>query len=191
MILDGGSVDNIGIYAMKMIISQDLFDQAHGYSQPYRGTMDTIEYAFTVEILPCVISSFSSNTIPDVELATNDPSFTTNKMLFTQSPICNYAETLSMTTLPAFITYNEATKDFTIEGLDTNAVGIYTIEVQSEIRVPDNSEKSSYTTEKATSSFKITIKPCTFNSNNQVEFVGDMRYAIGGPTLISTAYLFE
>jgi len=52
---------------------------------------------------------------------------------------------ITVTGLPAFVTHNSATKDFSILANDDSNVGLYTIEVTGKISVPNDATKSSYT----------------------------------------------
>ena len=55
--LTSNSVDDIGIYNVKMNIGQDTSNNSHGFSQPYRGFVETASYDFVVTVNPCVVSS--------------------------------------------------------------------------------------------------------------------------------------
>ena len=53
----------------------------------------------------------------------------------------------SVTNLPAFVTHNEGTSDFTIaKNSDSDLIGEYTVTVHSEIRVPNDYTQTSFTT---------------------------------------------
>ena len=43
-----------------------------------------------------------------------DPTLQAGFYTFDEDPVCNYPETVTLTNLPAFVTHNELTSDFTI-----------------------------------------------------------------------------
>ena len=48
--------------------------------------------------------------------------------------------------LPAFVTHNDASSDFTVlKSSDDSLVGEYTVTVRSEVQVPDDYTKSTFT----------------------------------------------
>ena len=58
-------------------------------------------------------------------------------------------------------------------------IGKYTVTVQNEIQVPDNAEKTSYTTMTATSTFDITVQPCIVDQYVSSIEAGQIQYVIG------------
>ena len=68
-----------------------------------------------------------------------DATMTGNLYGFEQDMACGYTETITVTGLPAFVTHNEAAKDFTIpQTSDLSLIGVYTVTIRSEISVPDD-----------------------------------------------------
>ena len=67
--------------------------------------------------------------------------------MFDEDPVCNYPETVTLTNLPSFVVHNEPSSDFTIEkNTDLGIIGGYTATIYSEIKVPDDHTKLTFTT---------------------------------------------
>lgn len=74
MTLTSTSVDDIGVYNLKMLIGQDISNSAHGFDRPYRGVVETVSYDFTVTVNPCLITSYNlEEFISDYEMTLGDP----------------------------------------------------------------------------------------------------------------------
>lgn len=57
--------------------------------------------------------------------------------LFTQNPDCGYAETVTLTNLPAYVTHDGTVKDFSVpENYDLSLIGQQTVVIRGEIQVP-------------------------------------------------------
>ena len=75
------------------------------------------------------------------------PSLTDGVYEFKEDPVCNYPQSVTLTSLPSFVQHNEQSSDFTIpKNTDLNIIGGYTVKIRSEISKPDDHTKSSYTT---------------------------------------------
>ena len=69
------------------------------------------------------------------------------KYIFTEDPVCQYPETVTLTNLPSFVEHNESTSDFTISrNADLSLIGSYLVTIRSEIQVPDDATSSSFST---------------------------------------------
>ena len=58
---------------------------------------------------------------------------------------CGYAETLTVTDLPAFVTHNSSAKSFTVQTSDPLDKGSYIVSLGSRIKVPTDYSRSSFT----------------------------------------------
>lgn len=73
------------------------------------------EEVVTVIIDPCFVATyFDSITITEITYNIGDPTLTDGPYEFSESPVCNYPEVVTVTGLPPFATHNEGTADFTI-----------------------------------------------------------------------------
>ena len=135
-----------------------------------------------------------------------DSAFTTQPFQFMQSPMCNYIETVTISGLPSFVTYNDATKDFTITADSADYIGVYNVEIISKISLPDDASKLLFSTMTAMTTFQITVQPlnsaiaqfarvltdsCQVDSLIQTGFVKEMTYVLGTPGFFSDSYDFE
>ena len=67
MRLASTSVNDIGIYNVKMNIVQDSNDSKQGFNNPFRGTIASASYSFVVTVNPCLMGSISiSSAVLDV-----------------------------------------------------------------------------------------------------------------------------
>ena len=56
------------------------------------------------------------------------------KYIFTEDPVCQYPETVTLTNLPSFVEHNESTSDFSIpHNADLSLIGSYVVTIKSEI----------------------------------------------------------
>ena len=78
-----------------------------------------------------------------------------------EDPVCNYPETVTVTNLPAFAVHNEPTSDFTIaQNNDLGLIGEYVVTLRSEISVPDDHTKTSFTPWVVEYNFLIQVEEC-------------------------------
>jgi len=72
-----------------------------------------------------------------------DPTLYSPKYNFTQTPLCNYPETVTVTDLPAFAFHNVNSSKFEIPQTENLTLdGIYTVTLRSEIQVPTDYTKT-------------------------------------------------
>lgn len=122
-----------------------------------------VEYDFHIQIEECIISAYdASKVIPDLTYIIGDPDFTSTSYLFDETPVCNYPETVTVTNLPGFALHNEQSKDFSISKNEQHDLdGTYTVTLRSEIQVPDDYTKTTFTTWHQEYTFDIImIDPC-------------------------------
>ena len=93
---------------------------------------------FVVTVNPCQISSFTgSASIDNQDYLLGSETETTFALNFIQVNACGYPEELTFIDLPDFMTFNEATRDFSIFTDDLNdAAAQYSVTVRNEIEVP-------------------------------------------------------
>ena len=86
----------------------------------------------------CLVTTYTETTkITEIFYNIGSPTKTDGIYAFDESPVCNYAETVTLTNLPAFVTHNEASSDFTIpQTLDLSLIGEYFVTINSKICVP-------------------------------------------------------
>ena len=92
------------------------------------GTEFFVEYDFDVVIEPCVVDTYLDTlTAATIVYELGTPSLmNVSPFLFEQFPPCGYAETVSTTSLPGFVTHNMVEYDFTVpESYDLSLIGIY------------------------------------------------------------------
>ena len=82
--------------------------------------------------------------------------------------------------LPEFVTHNVGTSDFTIDqNSDLSLIGSYTVTIRSEIYIPDDYTKTSYTTMFVEYDFIIFIEPCLVNTYTDTTTITSIVYNIG------------
>lgn len=94
-----------------------------------------MDYDFTVYIEPCVVTDYvASLQVIEIRYALNTPTLTDGSYVFDEQPFCGYAETVTFMNLPALVTHNLATSDFTIQKTnDPSIVGFYIVNIKSSI----------------------------------------------------------
>jgi len=89
-----------------------------------------------------------------------------------------------VTNLPSFATHNLATADFTIpQTFDLALIGEYKVRIRSEISIPDDYTKTTFTKKFAEYDFLIRIEPCMVSTYAAKTKVTTITYNIGAPTL--------
>lgn len=107
-----------------------------------------------------------------------------------EDPPCFYPETVTLTNLPAFVTHNEATSDFTIpQNNDLSLIGEYTVTIRSEISIPDDYTMTTYTTLFVEYDFVILVEPCVVNTYTETTKIFAIIYNIGAITLTDGLYV--
>ena len=78
---------------------------------------------------------------------------------FDEEPVCNYLETVTLKDLPIFVTHNApVSDDFTVlQTNDLNIIGSYIVTIKSEISVPDDYTKTSFTILSSEHAFTVFI----------------------------------
>ena len=119
------------------------------------------------------------------------PTLTSPKYSFDESPICMYAETVTVTNLPSFVIHNLATADFTIpQTFDLALIGEYKLRIRSEISIPNDSTSTTFTKKFAEYDFLVRMEPCVVDSYSSTKTVSVIDYNIGAPALTSGSYSF-
>jgi hypothetical protein len=89
-------------------------------------------------MMPCIVTSYV-NTLQVTEIiyVLGTPELTDGNYIFDELPFCGYLETVTLTNLPAFVTHNAGTSDFTVPlNGDLSLIGEYTVNIDSSICVP-------------------------------------------------------
>lgn len=74
-----------------------------------------VQYDFKIYIEPCLVNSYVSTLdAGPITYSIGDPTLIDGSYIFTEDPICNYPETVTLTDLPAWASHNTGTSDFTI-----------------------------------------------------------------------------
>ena len=75
-----------------------------------------VEYEFKVVIQPCIVNPYSdTKRVGDITYNIGAAALVNiGNYIFDEDPVCNYPETVILTDLPAFITHNEDSSDFTL-----------------------------------------------------------------------------
>ena len=118
---------------------------------------------------------------------------TSEKYVFDDEPICGYWETVTVSNLPDFATHNRWTSDFTIpKNSDLNILGEYTVNLRSEICVPDDYTQATCTLFEAEYDFIIVVESCVVSDYYATQKVPEIIYNIGAPSLINIGqYIFD
>ena len=98
------------------------------------------EYQFSIFVAGCLVTNYYASTkVTRIDYNIGSPSLTDGFYEFEEDPACNYPEKVTVTNLPAFVTHNEASSDFTIPYTgDLSLLGEYVVTIRSEICVPDD-----------------------------------------------------
>ena len=96
--------------------------------------------------------------------------------VFDEEPVCNYPETVTLVDLPVFVTHNAPVSDnFTVLQLkDLALIGSYIVTIKSEISVPDDYTKTTYTIQSTEHAFTVFIEPClvlTYEATTKVNAI--------------------
>ena len=154
-----------------------------------------VEYDFTIFIEPCLINTYVATLeVADINYNIGAPDLTNvGPYVFDEEPVCNYPETVTLTNLPIFVTHNApATDDFTIPTTsDLSLLGSYTVTIRSEIQVPDDYTKSTFTSMFAEHDFIVFIDPCIVDSYDATTVVTKIIYNVNQATLTTGFYQFD
>ena len=104
------------------------------------------QFTFTVYMEPCLVSTYQPTAqVEEIIYNIGQPELTSGFYSFAEDPICNYEQTTTVSSVPAFITHNEATSDFTIaQTNDLALMGGYTLSINSAIQVPTDHTKTDF-----------------------------------------------
>ena len=97
-----------------------------------------VQYDFKIYVEPCIVNTYVSTLdAGPITYRIGDPDITDGPYIFTEDPVCNYPETVTLTDLPLWAQHNENTSDFTIPQTgDLSLIGEHVVTISSEIRVP-------------------------------------------------------
>ena len=127
-----------------------------------------VEYTFTVFVEPCLVSTYLATLeVADITYNIGAPALlNVAPYVFDEDPLCNYPETVTLTGLPTFVTHNApTTDDFSVPSTpDLSLLGSYPVTIRSEIQVPDDHTKATFTTMFAEHEFIVYIEPCLVNT---------------------------
>ena len=107
--------------------------------------------------------------------------------------MCNYPETVTLTSLPTFVTHNKASSDFLIpKNNDLSLLGKYVVKIRSEICVPEDYTKATCSLMFVEYQFTVEVLKCIVNTYTATQKVGDLRYNVGAASLLNVgAYKFD
>ena len=127
-----------------------------------------VEYYFTIFVEPCLVTTYTATTkVADISYNIGAAELlNVSPYVFDEEPVCNYLETVTLSNLPPFVTHNApATDDFSVPyTADLDLIGAYTVTIRSEIQVPDDHTKTSFTTMSAEHEFIVLMEPCLITS---------------------------
>ena len=139
-------LDLIGEYTVTIRSEIEVPDDATS------GTTTTkfVEYEFTVLIQPCIVNTYTATLeVANISYNIGAPDLlNVGPYVFDEDPVCNYPEIVTLTDLPVFVTHNApASDDFTVlQNSDLSLIGSYVVTIRSEISVPDDHTKTTFTT---------------------------------------------
>ena len=156
-------------------------------------TIMTAEEEITVTVNPCQVSTYTdTQKIVSITYNIGAPDLTDGSYEFTESPICEYPETITVTNLPPWAIHNDFSKDFTIPSTsDLSLIGSYSVTLRGEIEVPDDATLTTYSPMFVEYDFTIFIEPCIVNTYSDTLKVTLIEYFIGDPTLVDGNYMFK
>ena len=152
-----------------------------------------VQYDFIIQVEECIVSTYTlDKEITSISYNIGAEDMTSVKYSFVETPACQYHETVTLTNLPAFVTHNEFTSDFTIpKNSDLSIIGSYTVGLRSEIQIPNDFTMTSFTTLFVEYDFTIYTEPCLVNKYVDTTTVTKIRYNIGDPELKDGLYVFD
>lgn len=92
-----------------------------------------VEYDFPIRVQPCLVNTYGRNLeASSISHAIRAPQKVFGAYSFSQTPICNYLEVVTVANLPTFVSHNPATSNFKINYLeDLNLIGEYVVSIKS------------------------------------------------------------
>jgi len=107
------------------------------------------EYDFLVNVEPCLIDTYTATQkVGDIIYNVGAAGLVNvGAYKFDESPVCNYPETVILTSLPVFVTHKLPTSNFDLpKTIDLSLIGSYVVTIRSEIQVPNDYTGTSFTT---------------------------------------------
>ena len=154
-----------------------------------------VEYDFIIYVEPCLVNTYTATTeaaniFYDIGGADR---INVSPYVFDEDPVCNYSETVTVSNLPTFVTHNAPfSDDFTLpKNTDLFLLGAYTVTVRSEIQVPDDYTKTTFTTMFDEHDFVIYMEPCIVDVYEAAKKVTKIVYNINQPDLTAGHYIFD
>ena len=110
--------------------------------------------------------------------------------VFDENPVCNYPETVTFTDLPTFVTHNAPTSDdFTVPvNNDLSLLGSYTVTIRSEIEVPDDYTKTTFTKWFEEYDFIVYMQPCVVGKYEATQMITKIVYNVNALDVTSNKY---
>jgi len=104
------------------------------------------EETVTVRINPCQVSTYTATKqVVSITYRIGDPDLIDGAYAFSESPICGYPETVTVTNLPSWAIHLSADKKFKIPSTrDLALIGSYTVTMRGEISMPNDASKVTY-----------------------------------------------
>ena len=151
-------------------------------------------FEFTVYMTPCRITDYVETLkVVEIRYALGERALQDGPYTFDEKPFCGYPETVTLTNLPGFVTHNGASSDFTVpQNGDLSLIGEYTVNIRSEVQVPDDHTQSTFTSFEVNYDFLVVIDPCVIDAYVASIFAADISYDLGATALINVSpYAFE
>ena len=95
-----------------------------------------VEYSFKIIFETCIVNTYTATQkVGDLRYNVGAASLlNVGAYKFDESPVCNYPETVTLTSLPVFVTHNMSTSNFDIpKTIDLSLIGSYVVTIRSEI----------------------------------------------------------
>ena len=185
------NLDLIGEYTVTIRSEIDVPDD------PTSGSTSTMfaEYSFTIFIEPCIVNTYTATLeVADISYNIGAPELANvGPYVFDEDPVCNYPETVTLTNLPVFVTHNApASDDFTVPyNDDLDLIGSYVVTIRSEISIPDDYTKTTFTTMSAEHDFIVFVEPCLVSTYEATKQIIAIVYNVNQETLTDGHYIFD
>ena len=138
-----------------------------------------VEYPMSIIVEPCINTDFSTVPISKMTYTIGSGPIQSEIYSFTQTPLCNYPEALTVINLPSFATHDDIQQNFGVSKTeDLSLHGIYDVTLRSEFQQPTDYTKTDILTIFEEYVFQIEmIDPC-FASAMEPLVIGDMLRAV-------------
>jgi hypothetical protein len=128
--------------------------------------------------------------VTEIHYVLGTANLTDGHYVFDEVPFCGYSETVSLVGLPSFATHNLSTSDFTVPlNGDLSLIGEYVVTIKSEILVPTDYKKISFTPMSVSYNFSIFVEPCIVTKLIATS-ISKVEYTIGSGSVTSQQYMF-